>query len=365
MVKLLVLVAVVCCARAAEAQSLAEAAKRAEEARKAAGATTVTFDMRDVDPSLARQELMAFRLDEAAWTRFLAADRAVAAALKGDADVLQRFQALEAESIRALEKFIFRERPLLEAVTSSGSDAREFASTHLAVLLALKEGRGAPGSVDTLPPAIRANVAFVASHEREVKTLAAPPAKLNVRVAPAPIVVARAPSAAPPRPVAASNAPGPAAAPPAADGPIDLSPGMEVPDFRFVDFHGNTRSLSDFRGKHVLLDFWGSWCPPCRAEVPYAKDAYARFKARGFEILGLDYERGASLEQVRAYLNDEGVTWTFAQPDSVRDLIVNRFQIQSFPTVILLDPDQRVVATPRSSLRGKQLAMTLDRILPR
>jgi thiol-disulfide isomerase/thioredoxin len=157
----------------------------------------------------------------------------------------------------------------------------------------------------------------------------------------------------------------PAPPPASADGPIDMRPGAELPDFRFVDFNGNSRSLTDFRGRYLLLDFWGSWCPPCRAEIPHAKDAYARFRSRGFEILGMDYEQGASVDEVRAYLTANGVGWTFARPDSVRDLIVDRFRVNSFPTVILLDPDGRVVQTPRGALRGKALAETLDRTLPR
>ena len=144
-----------------------------------------------------------------------------------------------------------------------------------------------------------------------------------------------------------------------------MRPGAEVPDFRFVDFNGNSRALADFRGKYLLLDFWGSWCPPCRAEIPHAKDAYARFRSRGFEILGMDYEQGATVDEVRSYLTANGVGWTFARPDSVRDLIVDRFRVNSFPTVMLLDPDGRVVQTPRGALRGKALAATLDRILPR
>lgn len=156
-----------------------------------------------------------------------------------------------------------------------------------------------------------------------------------------------------------------AATPSPEDGAIDLQPGAEIPDFRFVDFNGSSRNLSDFRGKYLMLAFWGSWCPYCRAEIPYAKDAYARFRSRGFEILGMDYERSASVEDVRAFLHDNGVTWTFARPDSVRSLITERFRIKSYPTIVLLDPESRVMPVPRSALRGKTLAATLDRILPR
>lgn len=348
-----------------EAQSLAEAARRAEDARKASGATA-TFDMRDVDPVLARQELLGVQIDAAGWRRFLEADRAIARALESDAAGLQRFRALEVSSIRALERFILREAALAGALKAAGVPPREYAGTHLAVALAIQESRGTAAAIDALPPAVRSNVAFVRARDREVKALTAPVVKLALRiVAPAPAAVRAAAPAPAPLASAHSALPAPPPPPASADGPIDIRPGAEVPDFRFVDFNGNSRSLTDFRGKYLLLDFWGSWCPPCRAEIPHAKDAYARFRSRGFEILGMDYEQGASVDEVRAYLTANGVGWTFARPDSVRDLIVDRFRVNSFPTVILLDPDGRVVQTPRGALRGRALAATLDGILPR
>lgn len=141
--------------------------------------------------------------------------------------------------------------------------------------------------------------------------------------------------------------------------------GPEVPDFAFVDFSGVNRTLSEFRGRYVLLDFWGSWCGPCRREVPYMKDAYARFRSRGLEVIGMDYEQGASVQQVRDYLQEQGVTWTFATPDSVQDVIMNRFQISSFPTLWLIDREGRLLETRSAMLRGDQLARTLEFVLPR
>ncbi len=123
--------------------------------------------------------------------------------------------------------------------------------------------------------------------------------------------------------------------------------------------------MSEFRGRYVLLDFWGSWCAPCRAELPFAKDAYARFRSRGFEIVGLNYERGATPAEVRKVLMNNGVQWTFSTADSVRDLITTRFRIESFPTVILIGPDSMVIEARSGSLHGAQLARTLDRILPK
>ncbi len=149
------------------------------------------------------------------------------------------------------------------------------------------------------------------------------------------------------------------------DGPIDLQPGTLIPDFRFVDFDGSSRSLSEFRGKYLMLSFWGTWCPYCRAEIPFANAAYARFQSRGFEILGMDHEKRATVEDVRRFLRDNAITWTVARPDSVDTLITERFGVRSYPTIVLLDPEGRVMPVREAALRGQALAATLDRILPR
>jgi thiol-disulfide isomerase/thioredoxin len=353
----------------AGAQSLGEAARRAEDARKANASTALTFDARDVDPMLARQELLGVELDAEAWRRFLPADRAVAAALKQDPAALQRFRSLEVSSIRAMERFLQKEPAVANAIAASGTDLHDYASTHLAVVLATRERSVSSLDAELLPRAIKSNIAFITTRDREVNGLAAPPAKLALRILPpAPRVasgtpVPRKPAAAPAP--ASSSTPDVAVTAPSADGPIDMQPGAGVPDFDFLDLNGSTRSLSDFRGKYVLLDFWGSWCGPCLAEVPYAKDAYERFRSRGFEILALDYEPNASVEDIRAFVRDAGITYTFARADSVRSLITERFRVRSFPTLILLDPDRRIVQVPRGGLRGATLAKTLDAVLPK
>jgi thiol-disulfide isomerase/thioredoxin len=146
---------------------------------------------------------------------------------------------------------------------------------------------------------------------------------------------------------------------------IEVRDGAEVADFPFTDFDGKQRKLSEFRGKYVLLDFWGSWCGPCVADVPHMKDAYDRFKSRGFEIVGLDYEHGATSEKVRPFLKEKGVTWVNATPESVVELIDKRFRVTAFPTLVLLDSQGKVIERRSNRLRGAQLIKTLEEILPK
>jgi thiol-disulfide isomerase/thioredoxin len=221
------------------------------------------------------------------------------------------------------------------------------------MVLALDEGTRGPERIEGLPPALQSNIAFLESRARDVAALPERTTTLTVRVVP--------PAGA----AAAATVDAASAGSPTPDAGGLSGTGPEVPDFTFTDFTGAARSLSEFRGRYVLLDFWGSWCGPCRREVPFMKDAYARFRPRGLEVIGMDYEQGATLQDVRAYLQEQGVTWTFATPDSVKDVIMTRFQVSSFPTLWLLDREGRLLETRNAMLRGERLASTLDLVLPK
>jgi thiol-disulfide isomerase/thioredoxin len=132
--------------------------------------------------------------------------------------------------------------------------------------------------------------------------------------------------------------------PPEAYRLIDYAPGSRVPDFGFTDLNGVSRKLSDFKGRHVLLDFWGTWCAPCVRDFPVLKALRERFRDRGFEILGMDFEHSRSAADVKVFLEPHRIDWPIAAPESVKDLIQNRFRIHGYPTLILLDPDGVVVA---------------------
>ncbi|MEW6127355.1 MAG: TlpA disulfide reductase family protein [Acidobacteriota bacterium] len=146
---------------------------------------------------------------------------------------------------------------------------------------------------------------------------------------------------------------------------IELEIGSELNDFQFTDFDGNERRLSEFRGKYLLLEFWGTWCGPCVGEIPNFKEAYAKYKARGFEILGMDEDE--SVEKVKKFLTEKEITWTNATTPSIKDLTAKRFRITAFPTTILLDPQGKIVSLGRKNqlpLRGKELLETLEKLLP-
>ena len=144
---------------------------------------------------------------------------------------------------------------------------------------------------------------------------------------------------------------------------IEVTVGQPLPDFEFTDFDGKAGRLSDYRGRYVLIDFWGSWCKPCVAEVPDLKAAYARLSGKGFEILGIDFENEDTADKVRPFLKAKGVTWRNATPESIKDLVEKRFRVTTFPSFILVDPDGFVVEIRSSELRGKKLVPTVERFM--
>lgn len=149
---------------------------------------------------------------------------------------------------------------------------------------------------------------------------------------------------------------------------LELNVGKELPDFNFVDFNGKKRKFSEFRGKYILLDVWGFWCPPCRKEMPYLREAAKRFNSRNFEIVGLNTDP-VPFEQVKANLEANQMQWTQAKLESIFDFINVNLRVESFPTTLLIAPDGKILSMSRTDrdepdLRGKDLLETLDEILP-
>ena len=143
---------------------------------------------------------------------------------------------------------------------------------------------------------------------------------------------------------------------------IDLEVGQVMPNFDFVDFDGKQRKLSDFRGKYVMVDFWGAWCGDCTRETPYHLSAYEKFRKRGFEILGVDSDD--KIDTAKAYIFQNKITWTQATNDSTKDLQHKRYKLQEYPSTILLGPDGKILVLDQDRLHGDALLETLEKFLP-
>lgn len=130
-------------------------------------------------------------------------------------------------------------------------------------------------------------------------------------------------------------------------------------DFTSKTAAGKVVKLSDFRGKYVLVDFWASWCIPCRAEFPFLKKAYARFKNKNFEIVGYSIDNDKSL-WVSAMENDD-VPWiNVSNLIGGADPIAQSYQVNAVPSNFLIGPDGKVIAV---NLRGELVEPTLAKFI--
>lgn len=140
--------------------------------------------------------------------------------------------------------------------------------------------------------------------------------------------------------------------------PVDLL-GKEAPDFTLADTEGKNISLKSLRGKYVLVDFWASWCKPCRMENPNVVEAHTKFKNKNFTILGvsLDKDKAAWMRAIQ----DDRLDWK-----QVSDLkywssdVVPLYNIEGIPFNVLLDPNGIVIA---KDLRGDDLHKKLAEVL--
>jgi len=135
--------------------------------------------------------------------------------------------------------------------------------------------------------------------------------------------------------------------------------GSPAPDFTQQDVDGKDVKLSSFKGKYVLIDFWASWCGPCRQENPNVVNAFNKFKSKNFTVLGVSLDRAKDkwIEAIKA----DNLAWT-----QVSDLkfwsnaVAVQYKVQSIPQNYLVDPNGLIIA---KNLRGEELQSRLAALL--
>jgi peroxiredoxin len=136
--------------------------------------------------------------------------------------------------------------------------------------------------------------------------------------------------------------------------------GRMAMDFTQNDTLGNPVSLSSFKGKHVLIDFWASWCGPCRQENPNVVKAFNNYKDKGFTVLGVSLDQPNAKDKWMKAIHDDKLTWT-----QVSDLkywkneVAVQYGIQAIPQNYLIDPQGKIIG---KNLRGEALNKKLEEI---
>lgn len=140
------------------------------------------------------------------------------------------------------------------------------------------------------------------------------------------------------------------------------TPDGPVADFSLPDLDGETRRLSEWRGKLVLVNFWATWCPPCRDEIPLFIDLQREAGARGLQIVGVAIDQP---DAVAAYSREMGINYPILLAGDDLELL-NRYgnRTASLPYSVLIGPDGQPLARKLGAYHASELRRLLDAHLP-
>lgn len=141
----------------------------------------------------------------------------------------------------------------------------------------------------------------------------------------------------------------------------ELSRGSVAPDFTLPDTAGNTVALSSLRGKYVLIDFWASWCVPCRKENPAMIKLYNKYKDKGFDIIGVSLDKAGARQAWIKAIKADRLKWLQISDLKVWDnAAATLYGIRSIPQNYLIDPAGKIIA---KNLHREELDAKLNAIL--
>jgi peroxiredoxin len=138
-----------------------------------------------------------------------------------------------------------------------------------------------------------------------------------------------------------------------------LAVGTKFPDFNEKDVTGKSLSIASDKGRVVLIDFWATWCPPCRAELPSVLATYRKYHDQGFEIIGVSLDQDQA--KLTNFTKSMNMTWPqFFDGKGWQNKLAVKYGIESIPATFLLDGEGKIIG---KELRGEELQAAVARAL--
>ncbi len=138
-----------------------------------------------------------------------------------------------------------------------------------------------------------------------------------------------------------------------------LVKGSPFPDFAEKDLEGKPLSIGGHKGKLVLVDFWATWCGPCRAELPNVLETYHKFHEKGLDIVGISLD--SDRQKLDSFLKEQGMTWPqYFDGQGWQNKLAAKYGVNSIPATYLIDAEGNILA---KDLRGEALASKVAMLL--
>jgi thiol-disulfide isomerase/thioredoxin len=145
----------------------------------------------------------------------------------------------------------------------------------------------------------------------------------------------------------------------------NLVAGAKALTFEAKTTDGDTVNFpGKYKGKLVLLDFWATWCGPCRAELPHLTEAYEKYHAKGFEVLGISLDQANATEKLAQFTKENKMPWPEVYDGQYwKAAIAQTYYIESIPHPFLVDGNTGTIVAEGNELRGEDLAKTIEKAL--